>query len=113
MNEEMNYMEIGKKYRITWDNFQFILHQKRKIMDKETRKYTNEEKFVLIGYYPYIEGALKKILNLELKKSNSSKREAKEILEQINNTYDMIHNFCIKLNDNELREELIKIEKSK
>lgn len=113
MNEEMNYMEIGKKYRITWDSFQFILHQKRKIMNKKTRKYTNEEKFVLIGYYPYIERALKVILNLELKESNSSKREAKDILEQINNTYMMIHSFCVKLNNSKLREELIKIEKSK
>ena len=111
MNEEMNYIEISDKYRITWDSLQFILHQKRKVMDRATRKYTNEERFAIIGYYTSIEGCLRKIINLELKKNNKSTLNANEVLSELNKTYDMIHSFLSKFQNKEFRRELIKIEK--
>lgn len=56
---------MKNKYVFTKDDFCIALHKVKKVRDKKSKNY-GEEQQILVGYFPSVEAIVKKLVMLEL-----------------------------------------------
>ncbi len=62
-------IKIGKKYVITSDSYNIILHQNKK---RKEGKQKGEEYQEVLGYYPNLDNCLQALLDHDLRESQAS-----------------------------------------
>lgn len=79
-------MDINRKYRITSNQYNIILQEKQRMLDKET----NEKKIVYknVGYFSNLHSCLKHMINKEIK--STKMEDLQTIVHKIDELYELI-----------------------